>query len=82
MPCPGMGFLLRRILDPDSAPDSHENRTRIGMLEGWVSTAMSLVLCVAKGWLGLISGSVSLLADAVNNLTDMGSSLVDRKSVV
>jgi cation diffusion facilitator family transporter len=71
-----MGFLFRRILDPDSAPDSHENRTRLGMLEGWVSAVMSLVLCVAKGWLGLVSGSVSLLADATNNLMDMGSSLV------
>jgi len=71
-----MGFLLRRVLDPFSAPDSPENRTRIGMLEGWVSTLMSLVLCVVKGWLGLVSGSVSLLADATNNLTDMGSSLV------
>lgn len=71
-----MAFLLRRVLDPAFAPDSHENRTRLGMLEGWVSTSLSLVLCVAKGWLGLVSGSVSLLADATNNLTDMGSSLV------
>ena len=71
-----MGFLLRRILDTKFPPDSHENRTRIGMLEGWVSTLMSLVLCIVKGWLGLVSGSVSLLADATNNLMDMGSSLV------
>lgn len=76
MPCPVMGYLLRRVLDPTSAPDSTENRTRIGMLEGWVSTVLSLVLCVVKGWLGFVSGSVSLLADATNNLTDMGSSLV------
>ncbi len=76
MPCPVMGFLLRRILDPDSTTYSPENRTRIGMLEGWVSTVMSLMLCMVKGWLGLVSGSVSLLADATNNLTDMGSSLV------
>ena len=46
------------------------------MLEGWVSATLSVVLCVVKGWLGLVSGSVSLLADATNNLTDMGSSLV------
>jgi cation diffusion facilitator family transporter len=76
MPCPVMGFLLRRVLDRNLPPDSTENRTRIGMLEGWVSALMSLVLCVVKGWLGLVSGSVSLLADATNNLTDMGSSLV------
>lgn len=76
MPCPMMGFLLRRILDENSSPDSHENRTRIGMLAGWVSTVLSLFLCAVKGWLGLVSGSISLIADATNNLTDMGSSLV------
>jgi cation diffusion facilitator family transporter len=71
-----MGLLLRRVLDPGSPADSHENRTRLGMLEGWVSTVVSLLLAVVKGWLGLVSGSVSLLADATNNLTDMGCSLV------
>lgn len=76
MPCPGMRFLVRRVMDGASAPDSTENRTRLGMLEGWVSTFISLLLAVTKGWLGLVSGSISLLADATNNLTDMGSSLV------
>ena len=71
-----MGFLLRRVLDSGSPPDSHDNRTRLGMLEGWVSSVLSLLLAVVKGWLGLVSGSVSLLADATNNLTDMGASLV------
>ncbi len=71
-----MGLLLRKVVDPGSAPDSPENRTRIGMLAGWVSAVLSLALCAAKGWLGLVSGSVSMLADATNNLTDVGSSLV------
>ncbi len=71
-----MGFLFRKVLDPASAPDSHENRTRLGMLAGWTSTVLSAVLALAKGWLGLVSGSVSMIADATNNLTDMGSSLV------
>jgi cation diffusion facilitator family transporter len=31
---------------------------------------------VVKAWLGVLSGSISMLADATNNLTDMGSSLV------
>ena len=73
---PLMGFLLRRVLVENLPPDGPENRTRIGMLEGWVSTGISLFLCLIKGWLGFISGSVSMLADATNNLTDMGSSLV------
>ena len=70
------GLLIRSVIDPEAAPDSHENRTRLGILEGWVSTVLSLALCLIKGWLGLVSGSVSLLADATNNLTDVGSSLV------
>lgn len=76
LPCPVMKILLRRVLDPSSAPDSTENRTRIGMLAGWVSTVISLLLCTLKGWLGLVSGSISMVADATNNLTDAGSSLV------
>lgn len=74
--CPFMNFLTRRVLDPNVAPDSHENRTRLGMLAGWTGTILSVLLALAKGWLGLASGSVSLLADATNNLTDVGSSLV------
>ncbi len=76
MPCPVMGFLLRRVLVPGLPPDSHDNRTRLGMLAGWTSTVLSAVLALVKFWLGLVSGSVSMLADATNNLTDMGSSLV------
>jgi len=76
MPCPGMNFLLQRILDSSSSTDSHENRTRLGMLAGWTSAFLSTLLAIAKGWLGLVSGSVSMIADATNNLTDVGSSLV------
>lgn len=74
--CPVMGFLLRRVMDPAEPPDGHENRTRLGMLAGWTSTALSIALAVVKGWLGLISGSISMLADATNNLTDAGTSLM------
>ncbi len=63
-------------MDPESSPESHENRTRLGILAGWVSIVLSAVLAGAKCWLGLVSGSISMIADATNNLTDMGSSLV------
>lgn len=76
MPCPLMGFLLRRVLDPAWAPDSHHNRTRLGILAGWAGALLSILLAAVKGWLGLASGSVSMIADATNNLTDVGSSLV------
>jgi cation diffusion facilitator family transporter len=76
MPCPIMGLLLRKVVNPDLALDSHDNRTRLGMLAGWTSTVMSAFMAAGKFWLGMVSGSVSMIADATNNLTDMGSSLV------
>ena len=75
-PCPFMRLLLRKVMDPEAAPDSHENRTRVGMLAGWVSGILSILLAVVKAWFGWVSGSVSMMADATNNLTDIGSSLV------
>ena len=76
MPCPLMGWLLRRVMDPNHPPDGHENRTRLGMLAGWTGALLSALLAAFKGWLGVVSGSVSMIADATNNLADMGSSLV------
>jgi cation diffusion facilitator family transporter len=76
LPFPFMNFLLQRVVVQDLPADSHDNRTRLGMLAGWTSAIMSACMAGAKFWLGLASGSVSMIADATNNLTDMGSSLV------
>ncbi len=62
-------------------PD-HENvssvrvRTRYGLLSGWVSIFVNLVLFAAKLALGLLSGSISLLADAFHTLTDAVTSII------
>jgi len=74
--CPIMGFLVRRVVDSSIPFNEMENRTRLGMLAGWVSTLLSILLCLIKGGLGWFSGSISLMADAMNNLTDVGSSLI------
>jgi cation diffusion facilitator family transporter len=76
LPFPFMNFLLQQVVVQDLPADSHDNRTRLGMLAGWTSAIMSAFMAGAKFWLGLASGSVSMIADATNNLTDMGSSLV------
>ena len=73
---PIMGLLLKKVMDPESSPESHENRTRLGMLAGWASVVLNTILAGIKCWLGVVSGSISMLADATNNLTDIGSSLV------
>lgn len=53
-----------------------EGRSRIGEWEGLVSTLLSILLALTKGILAWFTSSISLLADAVNNLADVGSSLI------
>ena len=51
-------------------------RTRIGLLEGWVSIVINTVMAGVKGALGYMTGSVSLIADAAHTFADSGTSLV------
>lgn len=52
------------------------DRSRTGALAGMVCIFLNILLCVAKGLIGLISGSVSIVADAFNNLSDASSNIV------
>jgi cation diffusion facilitator family transporter len=68
------GWLVRRATAPGARPDSTESRTRLGEMEGYVSGLLSIALAAVKVTLGWMSGSLSLMADAVNNATDIASS--------
>ncbi len=76
VPYPIMDLILRRVVIRDQPLDAHENRTRLGMLAGWISVVISIFLGIGKLILGFASGSVSMMADATNNFTDVASSLV------
>ena len=57
----------------------HENptvRSAMGKLSGAVGIVCNLLLFAAKLTVGTLSGSVSIAADAMNNLTDASSSIV------
>ena len=51
-------------------------RTRCGLLSGWTGIAVNILLFALKLSIGLISGSQSVINDAVNNLSDAASSAV------
>lgn len=51
-------------------------RQSYGKLGGFVGIGCNLILCFLKITVGLISGSISIMADGFNNLTDMGSSVI------
>ncbi|HAS37263.1 MAG TPA: cation transporter, partial [Ruminococcaceae bacterium] len=51
-------------------------RTKYGILSGCVGIAVNVILCLLKFFVGSLTGSIAITADAVNNLSDAGSSAV------
>ncbi len=53
-----------------------QNNYKLGIVEGWVSGVGNVILFVLKLWVGMLSGSVALIADAWHTLTDTISSVI------
>ena len=51
-------------------------RTKYGILSGCVGIVMNVILFLLKFFVGTLTGSIAITADAVNNLSDAGSSAV------
>lgn len=63
------------IKNPDNVKDSSV-RESYGTLGSVVGIISNIVLCLLKISVGIITGSISIAADGLNNLSDMGSSVV------
>src|SRR5690554_426899 len=53
-----------------------KERERVETLSGIIGIVLNFILFSIKGVLGLFTGSISLIADAFNNLTDTASSII------
>lgn len=69
-------FLINRFIQKNNNPASPESRAAYGKLAGTVGIFCNMILFTAKITAGLFSGSVSITADAVNNLSDASSSII------
>ena len=69
-------FLVRRFVKDWQNPGSPETRRQYGRLGSVVGILVNLLLSLGKLAAGALSGSVSITADGVNNLSDAGSSVV------
>ncbi len=69
-------FLIKTGLPKGLAPSEPTVRSAAGRLSGIVGIICNLALFGAKFLIGTLSGSVSITADAMNNLSDASSSLV------
>ncbi|MBE6799345.1 MAG: cation transporter [Ruminococcaceae bacterium] len=67
-------ILLKLFVKGDLA--NKQNRHKCGTLGSIVGIICNLILFIIKLIAGLLSGSLAIIADAFNNLTDMGSSVV------
>ena len=69
--------LLSRIFIPDyEKTDLPEVRRRYGVLSGTVGIFLNLLLFTGKLSAGILARSVSITADAFNNLSDAASSVI------
>lgn len=69
-------LLIKLFIKNHTQTKDNYVRQCYGKLGGFVGICCNLVLCILKLAVGLISGSISIMADGLNNLADMGSSVV------
>lgn len=69
-------FLIRRLIPAEASAADSSVRERCGTVSGLIGIGLNLLLCAGKFAAGAITGSISVTADAFNNLTDAGSSVV------
>ncbi len=69
-------LLLRLFVKNHTDIKSQKVREDYGKLGGMVGIAGNLLLCLVKIVAGLLSASISIVADGLHNLADMGSSLL------
>ena len=69
-------LLLRLFVKDYQNPENPSVHTAIGKMAGITEILCNVFLFLGKLIAGLLSGSISIVADAVNNLSDAGSSVV------
>jgi len=52
------------------------NKSKISIIQGWLSIISNLLLFVLKYWAGIATGSIALVADAWHTLSDSVSSII------
>ncbi len=70
-----MFFWIKKLI-AQGGPYSAETRRRVGVVSGSVGILFNLLLFGGKLTVALLSGSVAIIADAFNNLSDAGSSII------
>ena len=71
-----INFILRKFISDYDNPSSTNVRGKCGKLLGFIGIILNLLLFIVKLLAGILCGSIALVTDAVNNLTDSTASIV------
>ena len=71
-----MGELILKIFVENKNLSELKKRERYGIVSGIVGILCNIILSVSKFFIGVISNSVSIMADGINNLSDASSNIV------
>lgn len=69
-------WLVKRFVKNSEDVSNPAVRMAYGKFAGIVGIVCNVLLCLGKGAAGLLSGSVAIVADAVNNLSDASSNVI------
>ena len=71
-----MNLLIKKFVTSKDGGDGRKRRELCGRLSGATGIGLNLLLGVIKLFVGFISGSIAVMADAVNNLSDAAASII------
>lgn len=69
-------FLIRIFIGKNKDPNDPKVRGRYASMAGFTGILLNVLLFAGKLTLGIIAGSVAIIADAFNNISDAGSAIV------
>ncbi len=69
-------FLVEKFIKNYNETSNPEVRRKYGILSGIVGIIINIILFIAKFFVGIMSSSISVTADAFNNFFDAGGSIV------
>ena len=69
-------LLIRLFVGKNKDPNDAKVRGRYASMAGFTGIFLNLLLFAGKLTLGIIAGSVAIIADAFNNISDAGSAIV------
>lgn len=68
--------LLDRLVAPQTSPLTFTQRNRYGHVASVTGLLTNILLATIKGAIGFLTGSIAVIGDALNNLTDTASSFI------